>query len=391
MGFIRKYANQISQECYLSNFSSITQHTHSNLRKQIVVEASFLHIGFPKTGSTFLQRRLLRWHPEIYSPMDLDGVAPEIYKIQGVKCSSDLDQIPYQLDRDLMNKLVSNKNQVTVISSEGFSEFLILPNIKFDRASYRQFLVIRYATIRKIFQKFGLEINIILVVRAQASAILSKYAEHRDQFVRFDKNFVNPQIFFETLSKSKSAETLLYHYDYVNHLDAIKVANCNYHVLVYEQLANDPVKFATKTSSILGINKQYSHYLLRNSTGMRVSIKDEKYTYYTSPRSTNDSKLDIQPRHIDDKVIQFFMSEECQQNIKHGKHHLNFELLNEIGVTSSPTRSKTSVIKNLKLSKVSLSKDNVAWLQNYYHNTNSHLDDFYQLNLGLYDYFRNDT
>lgn len=333
----------------------------------------YIHIGFPKTGSTFLQRKLFYFHPEVHSLLDNSEFAEKIYSIQ----SSPVSEVLIKNLSKINFTPFFSKDQINIISSEGLTDFANLickNNLKNPLEQCLQDCI-------KIFTPMNFEIKFLVFIREQASALISKYAEHYGMFTtRIDPGFEDSSKFVDVLFKDEPLNNFLRNfYDYSNTLNVLKKTGCEFKFFKYEDLTHN-FKIAIQLSSYLKIDPIYSIFLLSNKK-MRVSPKTSKYEYYASEFANDNHKIDRNSDVMGDLGLFFFKKPEFKKYNRKFLKIINYYRLYKFRNSKYEYKNveKTRLKNNLKYIK--FNETDLKKIRKYYHDSNMYLNNDQRLEL----------
>ncbi|PSO79004.1 MAG: hypothetical protein BRC41_19575 [Cyanobacteria bacterium QH_9_48_43] len=227
----------------------------------------YLHIGYPKTATTTLQKHVFQHHPDInylgIKGVERKGVDEHTHQIfteltQNPKTEFDKDKI--MCCKTYLNTIL-NQNQNNLHQSLLFSNEDIVDSRKQD--------VITKADLLKEFFK---DAKVIIVLRNQVDIIRSMYdmAPHKplgikDRYYAFDKWI---DLSFKYYGKSFLC-SLNYH-RIVEHYRKLFGEN-NVEILLFEDILNKPVEFCNQISCFMKINPDTTQSLLTGSSPEKKS------------------------------------------------------------------------------------------------------------------------
>lgn len=223
----------------------------------------FFHIGYPRTGSTFIQKYLFEKHSEI------NYLGPKYY---------DLNFKPYLTDTKMLeiNNLKTDK-EINLINSNSIFADLNLDKKKINLISSEKFLTfgINYYQnldkIKKLIELQNKEVvfKVFFVIRNQYDAIKSYYHHAFSEISeRFKIKDFNELLKFNKTERNTYNEELNfidnYHYD----ITLKKLKNSfdekNIKIFLYEELYKNKSNFSQNISNFLMINSFETKKLLNN-------------------------------------------------------------------------------------------------------------------------------
>ena len=227
----------------------------------------YLHIGYPKTATTTLQKHVFQHHPDInylgIKGVEREGVDEHTYQIfneliKNSKTEFDKDKI--MCCKTYLNTIL-NQNQNNLHQSLLFSHEDILDS--------RQQDVITRADLLKEFFK---DAKVIIILRNQVDLIRSMYDMEpheplgiKDRYYAFDKWI---DLSFNYYGKSFLCG-LNYH-RIVEHYRKLFGEN-NVEILLFEDILNKPVEFCNQISCFMKINPDTTQSLLTGSSPEKQS------------------------------------------------------------------------------------------------------------------------
>lgn len=212
------------------------------MNKRNKLKKAFIHIGFPKTGTSTLQKHLfpklkrLKFLGTHHFGKRLDLV----YDVQsGKRVSKDYQE----LQKNDLPILLSDES---LTPSQDFSINQGDTLNKYEKIAIN---------LKTLFERHGYSPSIIFTIRRQDSMILSQYSQFFPWYQRnvetnsFDKYY---HLFVDSEQKSSLREALNYHAFYEIYKSVFGAENIS--VLIFEELVSDTKKYYTKLFEILSID-----------------------------------------------------------------------------------------------------------------------------------------
>jgi hypothetical protein len=192
--------------------------------RALTVPAHLIHVGFPKTGSTFLQR-WFEEHPEM--KFDRNGIA-------GYRDVWDIARQSADPDPRMRCRVTSDESLIMPSRTAGLEP--IHPE---ENAPTRDSLLESCSTLASLFPGA----KVLIVTRGFKSLMMSGYS----QYVRSGGNMD-----METMFRRSGEIGLRWHYDFVVGLYEAAFPG-NVLVLPYELLRDDPLRFLNLVEGCLGL------------------------------------------------------------------------------------------------------------------------------------------
>lgn len=234
----------------------------------------FIHVGFPKTASSTLQKHLFARHSGIsYLGKPFSDAMARVEKAMLTLDDTAFEQERPCLERLVRDEIAKARDGRLLISHEGF-----LRNTRYGHHDLG-------TTARRIHQTFAGalgpdgDLRIILCLRRQADLILSHYAHFvrgsQDDFDSYIEAVLeNPR---EGFAASLFYDELLSHYADIFGRD-------NLDILLFEDLLGDSERFLGKLSDILGIDPAESLRLIEGKHEKRKAKVSD--AYLVKPKKT---------------------------------------------------------------------------------------------------------
>jgi hypothetical protein len=224
---------------------------------QTTIRTLFIHVGFPKTGTTFLQKHLFDNHSEINNifsnsaPLQNESLK-DFLKLLVVTNDTDFDtRIKYFKKEAQKIDLVSDK--INLLSYEVFTSGI--DNFELD-------IFKTFERIKTVFCNDDIRCKVFFTIRNQPQYIVSRYAQGSIKFESEKKewaSFSNFLKYFDSIEErgactksSKFFDTIKYNNIYLG-LSKI-FGKDNVKVFIYEKLKNNQVKFISEMSQYFLIN-----------------------------------------------------------------------------------------------------------------------------------------
>ncbi|MDC1375900.1 hypothetical protein N8311_02240 [bacterium] len=311
--------------------------------------------------------------------VDNPEFAPNIYEIQ-----TQSDSIKLQKDlgsRDLLSYFSDEK--VNVISSEGISDFCAL----ISKNNLNNPLEQTLKDICNIFSPLNIDIKFIAFFREQASAIISKYAEHYGMFSRIDPDFKNKHKFIDVFFKDAPLNNLLRDiYDYEKTLNALKKTGCEFKTFIYEDYGSNKKKIVRELSNFMKIDYIYSKFILSDEKS-RVSPKISKYEYYASEFSNDNAKLDSGTNLRTDKVLNYFNQPQFKKYDFPLLKFINYYHLSRLKTKKYIYKTVNTKNYDKKYKLIKFKDHEVHKIKNYYRDSNKVVEKDQKLDLTSNSYY----
>ena len=217
----------------------------------------FIHLGYPKAGSTFLQKQVFN------QVANYEGVGAFSNDLMGVIFNEPFDVLKAQT---LKRRLIKDVNEKTAIISH---ELILLPRLhdeellqRFRKRSLKRGLVIQEKINEeqpcKNLKTLFPEGKIILVIRNQFDITLSEFAHRLREDIHPWNNIRNMHRFFaETFVSKLYDQTIQMLYQIFGKENVL--------VLPFELLNRQPEKFVESITRFTGFNFQLINYKPENT------------------------------------------------------------------------------------------------------------------------------
>ena len=235
----------------------------------------YIHIGYPKTSSTFLQQEIL---PKIKNCNILNKDKPEIrnnilYKLvvlDEAEYNNNKKNIIYELHQEVKK---INKTDNIILSWPGFTH-----PIKFHTKTNKNVQNI-FRTILRLNDIFGNigKVKIILVIRNFIDLIESFFFQI-NHLLKFD---FRDEHLIQTLKKEdEKYKNLIDSFSFPKLINFMLNNNINNSVIIYEDLINDILKFKTNLADAFN-NEEIKSIDFENLAKIRINStnKKKKITY----------------------------------------------------------------------------------------------------------------
>jgi hypothetical protein len=222
----------------------------------------FLHVGYPKTGTTTLQLNLFRNHQQLHS-------FREQYK--------QIENVKKEICKNISPEIRSMKNNVKEVVGNSdkkvgvYSEEVFTSNLKnrgpdsINRSSVAK-------RLRKVFRFRNIDTEVIIVIREQKSFLISLFQFYYHKYKSLGYKSIDDLVRNGTEKNDRRAYKILSWPLYFDTINSYK--NCfgksNVHILLYESMKKNQEEFVAKLSNIMGINPNESVQLLESSTDRNV-------------------------------------------------------------------------------------------------------------------------
>ncbi len=229
----------------------------------------FIHIGYPKTATTSLQKNLFMKHSDIFYH---GNPIPEARTLLAKIAHSD----EYELEEEKI------RAEIEDLHKKAKGKVLILSEESISASSHPSLAAQR-------LKKFFPDAKIIMSIRNQKTLIESQYENARKLWFApkpYSKKPVSFENYFEyNLKNLKKRSSGRYDksfngnvFEFINYnrqytiYEKIFGAD-NIHVIMYEELKKNPEQFISDISNIIGINIQKASELLFSAPPQNQSLK----------------------------------------------------------------------------------------------------------------------
>ena len=247
-----------------------------------IMKKLVIHIGYPKTGTTALQKH-------IFTSLSFTGYLG-LY---------DRYRKKYALNEDFVNDVFSLSHSAFlfkykktflgekelgdfssyILSEENFITNAMLPS--YDRCNYNRITQDLNTTLLNLQCLFkGFDIKILLTIRNQVDLIPSFYAQHF--YKRFKGNIrLNKYSKFVKYVCSNDELGCLFDYSHIVSLSEKIFGKNNVNVCVFEEMKSRPSTFVSRLSSILEEDINFNEIPRENIRKMKNGFKaDNPYNLY---------------------------------------------------------------------------------------------------------------
>lgn len=230
----------------------------------------YIHLGFPKTASTYLQKNIF---PNMKEALYLGKPFENTIRILENKILK-LNQTQYEQEKkgliNSLEKIFNKSNNKYILSHEGF-----LRCTRYNEPDNPISNNI-FQTLKRLYEIFSnyCEVNFILVIR--------KYDEMlRSYFIQFHRDFkfeYNEDNFLKDLRENKTEKNILNNFYYGEIIKFIEKLKINYKVLIYEDLKNNPNVYHQELFNFIGINIDYKNQIFNSS---EIKLSNRKNIFHS--------------------------------------------------------------------------------------------------------------
>ena len=233
------------------------------------MERLFLHVGYPKTGTSSLQSALFADHSQI---CDLRTQFPGIQKLRRAVCSDPMLDTR-SIRRKVGSWVSSRPEHVGVYSEESFTNNY---EIMGDDSITRKVIAKR---LHDIFANSHVSTEVVVVIRRQQDILISAFTFWYYTYQKMGYSDLNEMIRMSTQKSKSKAHLVLSWFKYFETINEYRkrFGYDNVHVLMYESMDKEMKEFIRCISDILGINAKQSINLMNNSPDRNVTKTTEGY------------------------------------------------------------------------------------------------------------------
>ena len=239
-----------------------------------------LHLGFHKTGTSYLQSKLFNTHPNI-NYWGKEWKNPKIHHLLKYIFS----ETNIEFKKKKINKFVNlDEKKLNFFSEERLSSNYFYKNNDLQKGIKR---------ISEVFDPVQNDVKIIIFLRNQCDAIISRYAENNNLFVNANSNWnifknFNKSILHKN-SLSLKETRLLDNYNYYEYIkllekyfDSKKIG-----IFLYEDFKNEPNNTLNKLFKFLEINPtKISKKKIYSTKKIFGFYESKNIKYYSKRRET---------------------------------------------------------------------------------------------------------
>ena len=261
-----------------------------------------IHLGYPKTGSTFLNNNLFIKHSQINLITKNAEINPYI---NSIKYLDDIEYDKKQLTiKNFFNSKISNE-KINIFSDEMFLVplgYKLYDNKKAIKRLYEMF-----SNIEKIR-----DINFLLMIRNPEDLLSSYYTDEYHRIVSYDKNldkfdkFLNEKNLKNNIFFQKIIEIFDYK-DISLFLTSLNIykTKSNVGILLLEELKDNIDLFSEKISSFLEISQSETLSLIKNKTAENVTTKNKDFYFKKYDWNIFFSKYNFLYNFLPTKLIRY--------------------------------------------------------------------------------------
>ena len=220
----------------------------------------YIHPGFPKTATSFIQRNFLSTNQMINNlgkKKSQNDIKKDLMKVfLRIVKQKEIKEDEYLENKKIINSINYNPNKINLISYEGFTQ------TNYDISAENIF-----KRIKKLFHECGYEIKIFVTIRSQVTMIPSHFANTPKVYEKRGtprwKNFKYFLSDLENINKIKDIR-LLTAYDRYKYFNLLKIlieifSEQNIKFLLHEDLHKNPKKFFDELAKFIKIENHISN------------------------------------------------------------------------------------------------------------------------------------
>jgi hypothetical protein len=255
-----------------------------------------IHIGDYKTGTTWLQRKVFRQHPELIYidyPADYPQIATLFYELVGARdLDFDADSLKRRFDDEL--KKINHAGKKLIVSREGLSG-------EFTSGEHAKRIAVR------LYEVFG-PTKILLVIREQFSMLASIYS----QYIKMGGTLSLPDFVWDPLDAGNIINRLQYEKQIDAYVETFGLSNVS--VKVFEELKFDKVKYLQEILAFIGC--QDTHFFPKEPDVSNPSLTTVGAYVQRLLNRFVRTKINPSPSIIPlDKIVSIFLSDSQKESL----------------------------------------------------------------------------
>ena len=232
----------------------------------------FIHLGYPKTGTTFLQQKVfekLKVTKSFGKPKIEENMGFIVHSI----CKD--DEKTFESNKELLIeklRLIQFKEK-NIISLEEFTSSVVVNNYNLIQIQDRLFNIFDKLSKKKF------RIKIILVLRNQKDILLSYYTEYYERIIKVNSRWANFKNFLNKFKNYEEKNLIIDSFNYNLLIRQIYkyYPKQNVKILFYEDFKSNIKDFMNDLLIFIDDNLDYN-YELKNYK-LNYSIKDKNQNY----------------------------------------------------------------------------------------------------------------
>ncbi|QHS23520.1 hypothetical protein GWK91_11360 [Virgibacillus sp. MSP4-1] len=292
----------------------------------------FLHIGFHKTATTFLQRSI---YPNLMNVKRIrkKRINQELYDLRVRKLNEgDILRIRTKIDS------LGKEGVPTLISYEGLS------GSPFKRKRPKNNIKI-LEDLRRVFPEELYDVHIIIGLREQVRLITSLYIQylHMGGYKKAD-NYLN----------DLDRMGVLDNYKYDTYLENVeRLFGSNYYVFVYEKFQKEPNDYLLKLLNYMGEEQipEYKEEPLNRSYGVMQAKIARRLNYFFKTKMNPDGMFPVYKIKGKKMFPRTFLQNKISYKIHYKRFELSDDLQNNLKNRYNEENRKLNKRRNLELTK----------------------------------------
>ncbi|WP_341327018.1 sulfotransferase domain-containing protein [Methylotuvimicrobium sp. KM2] len=321
----------------------------------------FIHVGYPKTGTTTLQNHFFPKIEDIqYLGKFYDKENKFVFQDELIAKIIFNNEVGSQVSSVLDDRTIKNK---AILSEEAF----LFDCLRISRVNGKDYLPscnnIAMA-LRRAFDENRYDVKILISIRKQDDMIASLYAQsYTHYYCKYNKTdtFLKFIDLFLQGNGNHAFKKALDYNDVVSQYKKI-FGDRNIHVIVFEQLQQNPQEFYNNLCDILGVDGAH--------------LEKELINKQENIRSTSQGHKEIRKTTLLDKL--YFFKEKYLPIAKIKLTKRQKEWLRSIVLSKNDHVSKS----------ISMDSEQRKAILGIYENANKKLSQSFKLSLGNYGYYK---
>ncbi len=296
----------------------------------------FFHLGYPRTGTTFLQKNLFSKSKKInFIGRKSNYGRQDKFFYHSLFQIIDLNNKQYKKKKSEIlssfKKIYFSKKKTNIISEEGISCQYSWKNNDMKRTLRR---------LIEIKKKSKLNISFFMTIRNQQECLISNFQFFYSFY--FHKYYPN----FDYLIKSRSLRTkkILDSFNYYEIFKIFKNSDEKINFIIYEELSSNPNKFIIKLSNYLNLKLKLNNSLSskinsKNDLSFKYKITSEKIknllNFSKFPSKIKNVNSIFKRIYLDNKINNIKITQKNKDKIKFYFKSDNKKLNNSIKLTKN--------------------------------------------------------